>query len=146
MFELAVKLGALLAFCGGPLVLADALAGPCGDPWSFAVAFTPVALIAMGAFALRDAEHSGAEHSDAEHSGVERLFAWGGLLGVVLLTAIDAWALTHLLARPLVPPHRADLGLIWLGLGVGGLVIARYLLAFRSWHERDRALSAAQAP
>lgn len=119
-WSLGMKLGALLAFCGGPLRAADALRPLVGKDPGFVIAFAPIALLLFGTFVVVE---------DAPTPWTRAVVALGGL-GALVVAASDVWALIALVRTP----ARADDGLIAVGSVVGlGLVAAYAWAAARFW-------------
>ena len=114
---IAIKLTALLAFCGGPLFVADLLKPVLGHDEAFLVAFAPLAAAIVCAFSLWE----------------EHPWSWGkpavaaGLLGAALVAAMSAFALWHLAGDQ----GRPDRGLMVLGSTVGLLATVAY--AWLAW-------------
>jgi hypothetical protein len=109
---IAVKLIALLAFCGGPLFVADLLKPAIGLNEAFLAAFAPLCAAILCAFSLWE----------------DHPWSWGkpavavGLLGAMLVAAMSAFALWQLAGDQDHP----DRGLIVLGSIVGLLATAAY--------------------
>jgi hypothetical protein len=114
---LAIKLAALLSFCGGPLYVADLLKPALGRDVAFGVAFAPLAMATLCAFSLWE----------------DHPWSWGkyaiavGLLGAVIVAATSVFAISQLSGGP----DRADRSLIVLGSIVGLAVAAAY--AWLAW-------------
>ncbi len=118
--RLVLKIGALAAFCGGPLRLSEALGPSLGRDPAFAVGFAPVALVLLGTFALAE-ERPG--------WGARTLRALGAL-GAVAVAGLGLWAWVGV-ARG---PARPDDGLVLAGSAAGVGLAALYL--WRGWGRR----------
>ena len=114
-----IRLAGLLSFCGGPMVVADALKPSLGNPAHFLVAFIPVGLLVGGMAGL----------SDHPVRSVSRGAAWAGLAGLLILAIMNVFGVTTLLHDP----GRGDAGLVALGIAVGVLVSVVYPVAFVRW-------------
>lgn len=118
-----IALTILLAFCGGPLILCDLLAPYLGSFWAFALCFSPLFSIGMGALSS----------DDPSEFGLSRLFVSSGLLGVVLLALIDAWAMWMLLSGQV----EHNLGLHWLGEFAGVFACLGYVQVWSRGYARS---------
>lgn len=112
-----VKIGALISYCGGPLILSDSLKPRIGVPLAFGVTFAPIALLLFGIMALADSPWTGprAERADPEAPSHGILMVRLGVVGAVLtllMHGYGAWTLATTTAR-------ADSGLNLVGLVVG---------------------------
>jgi hypothetical protein len=117
---LGMKLGALAAFCGGPLRAADALRPIIGKDPGFGAAFAPIALLLFGSFAVLE----------DEPTRWTRAVVALGLLGALAVGASDLWALGQVLRGP----ARGDDGLIAIGSVLGLALVAAYAwAASRFW-------------
>lgn len=121
--DMLIALTILLAFCGGPLLLCDHLAPSLGPFWAFALCFSPLFSIAMGALSS----------DDPVESRLGRLFASSGLLGTALLALIDAWALWMLLSDQV----EQNLGLHWLGVFAGVFACLGYVQVWSRGYARS---------
>jgi hypothetical protein len=115
---IAIKLIALIAFCGGPLFVADLLKPVLGQNQAFLAAFAPLGTAIICAFSLWE----------------DHPWSWGkpavavGLLGATLVAAMSVFALCRLAGDQ----DRPDRGLMLLGSVVGLLATAAYArLAWR---------------
>jgi len=113
------KITALFSFCGGPLFVTDQLEPHLTDPYHFVVAFSPVAVMVLGAFAL----------VEREHDLMARICVWSGALGGVALLAMNIYAGWHL-ATGSAPAER---GLLTFGIAVGLVAITLYVKALTRW-------------
>lgn len=109
---MTLKLGVLLAFCGGPLVLFDLLKPHTGTQLAFGLMFLPAVLVVFGAYSLWQ----------ECPTRWDRAMVWCGLAGTALLMIMDLAGLLELASSG----HRADAGLIQLGIAVGVVVIGVY--------------------
>lgn len=107
-----IALTILLAFCGGPLLLCDQLEPFLGSFWAFALCFSPLFSMAMGALSSGEGELR-----------LSRLFASSGLLGTALLALIDAWAMWMLLSGQV----EHNVGMHWLGVFAGVFACLGYV-------------------
>lgn len=122
-----LKAAALLSFCGGPLLIADELKPRVGAGWApLALTFWPIVLMIFGAFPL-------GVDSEEEPDRMDSISVWAGLLGVVVLLVMDAYAMWRL---SVIPP-RADLGLMTVGILVGVLSSIWYVALARRFLRRD---------
>ena len=114
LLSILLPLAALLSFCGGPLFLLDTIDSVAGTPGAVVIAFGPVLVTAVGAFSLWRGHPLS-------------LGRWGvlaGLAAVVLIAAMDAFAISQLLvARPPQP----DLSILIFGIAMGLTVALAYL-------------------
>lgn len=101
---LFLKIGALLAFFGGPLVVVDLLRPHLPAPWDSVCAFAPVGLLVAGA----------ASFTDEEQDAIDRFWMVVGTVGAVLLLGMNAFAIHHMETNT-----SDDRGLRILGLLVG---------------------------
>jgi len=113
MLRLIVKLGALLAFTGGPLYMVDLLRVGWGQKPAFLLAFTPLALLIFGLLTIAEEDELG---------GFGRVVVLAGAAGAAGLVIQDIFALTEL-ARGVVHPNTT---MILLGSIVGIGVVATY--------------------
>jgi len=157
-----IKIGALISYCGGPLILSDSLKPRIGTPLAFGATFAPIALLLFGIMALADSAWTGprAERADpepplpgeqappVEPSGtVPDLVGWGdearhgilmvrlGVVGAVLtllMHGYGAWTLATTTAR-------ADSGLNLVGLVVGVPMAGGFLYLARERLSRVRS-------
>ncbi len=124
LMVLLLKITSILAFCGGPLVLADLLKTTSvpGDI-AFAIAISPCAALVFGAYSLWRPEPDRWDHA----------MVVLGVLGATALVGMNIYAV-HMLAQGY---GQANEGLIRIGIGVGLLFVAYYAHAstrfFRSW-------------
>ncbi len=112
---LVLKIASMLSFCGGPLVLGDVFGVKHKGPLAFVILFSPIALLVFGALSLRD---------DVEDVGA-RWSVRGGLLGAVLLTAMNARAVVKLATES---PQVGNKRLAAIGIAVGLATAAAYSL------------------
>jgi hypothetical protein len=111
----ALKIGSLLSFCGGPLVLFDLLSTHLNKNAAFAISFTPNALLIFGVFSLK-----------AEVPGCwDRAAVWAGLWAAAALLGINGWGACELTTGS----TREDAGLVQLGLAVGFIFVGYYAWA-----------------
>lgn len=106
----------LLSFCGGPLYLTDLLKPELGQDLAFAVAFSPLGVMLLGALAFGDRPSLGS-----------RLLVGVGAVCAVGLAALALVALAA--ARTGLP----DGGLIAFGSLVGLVFSGGYLWSCRAW-------------
>ena len=116
----------LLAFCGGPLILCDALTPWLGQRWAFVLCFSPLFSMAMGALCSQD----------VEPGRLGRLFLSSGLLATVLLALIDGWALWLLLNGEV----DTNAGLHGLGVLAGGVACLGYVQLWSNGWARTMAV------
>jgi hypothetical protein len=109
---LALKLAAILSFCGGPLVLVEWLEVHIDRNVAFAIGMFPSASLIFGVFSLRDAR------PDRWDDWMVSL----GLIGAAALIAMNIFGLYHLTIEPAHP----DSGLIKFGIAIGLLFSAYY--------------------
>ena len=109
---LLLKLAALFSFCGGPLVLADALKLHVHKDVAFVIAFLPSAALVFGVYSLWRARHDRWDKA---------MVSLGGL-GATALIGMNIFAISELAQGP----ERADAGLITLGIAVGTVFVAYY--------------------
>ena len=119
--RLVLKVGALLAFCGGPLRLSDTLKPVLGKDPAFAVAFAPIVLVLLGTFALAEEEPGWFAR------GLQLL----GALGALAVAALGLWAWVGVAQGP----ARADDGLVLLGSALSVPLCGLYLW---SWVRQQR--------
>jgi hypothetical protein len=112
---LALKLAALLSFCGGPLAVADWLKLHIDRNLAFAIGLFPSIALFFGVYSLRTDQPDRWDDSMV-------LF---GCVGAVTLVAMNFFGLQQLA----VEPDRADGGLIKLGIAVGTLFVGYYAYA-----------------
>ena len=108
----ALKVTALVTFCGGPLYFSRVLQVRLGDPWGFSVAFAPVAVLAFVVLSALEDEPSGF---------VRALLRLGGLAAGAVL-AMSAYATAQILSGEV----RADSGLILFGSAVSVVMALLY--------------------
>ncbi|MGH7725697.1 MAG: hypothetical protein ACREOU_09730 [Candidatus Eiseniibacteriota bacterium] len=141
-----IKIGALLSYCGGPLILTDMLKLRIGTPLAIALTFAPIVLMIFGVESLFDPSPRRRERirsvpsqqGPVPEEGVRWavLFVRLGLAGALvtlLLHAYGAWSLATMPARP-------DHGLYVFGIIVGIPLAGWYAYSARRW------LSGAGAP
>jgi hypothetical protein len=114
MLHLAIKLGALGSFIGGPLYVFDHWKGSLGNPLAFALAFPPVGALALAALVLWE---------DDAHSRWTQASAWLGVTAVVALTSLNGFVGTRLLQGA----HHPNAGMIGFGIAVGTVTSAVFL-------------------
>jgi len=115
----AIKLAALLSFCGGPM-LAHELTKPHAHPFlAFLLAFLPVGLMAWGAVSLEA----------GDFTRPERIYVALGVLGAVATFFLNVFGAWHLLGHPRAP----DDTLYALGILVGSVSTWLYLFVARRW-------------
>jgi hypothetical protein len=115
----AMKLAALLSFCGGPLLAHD-LTKPHEHPFlAFLLAFLPVGLMAWGAVSLEL----------ADFTNLERLYVALGVLGSVATLLLNLFAAWYLLGHPQTPDHK----LYALGILIGFVSTSLYVFLARRW-------------
>ena len=115
----AMKLAALLSFCGGPM-LAHELTRPHEHPFlAFLLAFLPVGLMAWGAVSLEL----------ADFTKLERLYMALGVLGSVATLLLNLFAAWYLLGHPQTPDYK----LYALGIVIGFVSTSLYLFVARRW-------------
>jgi hypothetical protein len=119
--RLVLNIGALLAFCGGPLRLSDALKPELGQDPAFAVAFAPVALLLFGTFAL----------AEDEPGWFARSLQHLGALGAAVVAVLGSWAWVGVAQGP----ARGDDGLVLLGSAVSLPLCGLYLWSW--WRQRE---------
>jgi hypothetical protein len=119
---LALKIGALLSFCGGPLYVTDLLKPSLGNPGAFVAGFSPVALMIFGVFSLVEDEPSAFSRVVASAGAVASL--------VVMVESVVA------AVRVLGGEERADAGLILLGCVVSIAGALGYFWLLGRWRER----------
>ena len=112
---LLLKLGALLSFCGGPLVLADSLKIHLDKNVAFAIAFLPTAALIFGVYSLWRAIHD-------RWDNLMVLFGTVGAAALIMMNAFAIWELA-------TGPERADGGLIKVGIAVGIVFVLFYAYA-----------------
>jgi hypothetical protein len=121
-----LKIAALFAFCGGPLLVSDQLKPRFGTPAAFLVTIAPVIVMLFGAFFLED---------DPEDR-IARAAVWWGRQGLHVVLAMDAYAIWRF-AHGL---HVSEQWLYDAGIVVGLIWSAVYLRAGRRWVlARDRS-------
>lgn len=119
---LAVKIGALLSFCGGPLYVMDVLKPTLGTDLAFAVGFAPLAVMIFGTLA--------AVEDEAEGFSLFVVRAGGIAAGIIVLESIaTVWALVSGLVR-------ADAGLLMFGSVVSFGAAALYAHLWRMMEDR----------
>ena len=164
-----IKIGALISYCGGPLILSDLLKPRLGAPLAFGVTFAPIALWLFGSMALAESAWEGPRAGSAnrelpapgelaapmEPSGtVPDLVGWGdearhgilmlrlGVVGAVLTLIMHlygAWTLATTTAR-------ADSGLNLVGLVVGAPMAGGFLYLARKRLSRVGAFHVGTSP
>jgi hypothetical protein len=112
MPRLLVKLLSLFSAVGGPLYLFDLLEPGWGRAAAFAFMFAPVGLMVLGVLTVLE----------EEPTRLSRAVAWGGLVGVALLTGMNGFTLWCLLGGAVHPNH----GLILFGIVIG--TVSSYLV------------------
>jgi hypothetical protein len=119
---LALKIGALLSFCGGPLYVTDLLKPVLGNPGAFLAGFSPVALMVFGVFSL----------VEDEPSAFSRVVALAGAVAslVVMVESVVA------AVRVMGGEERADAGLILLGCVVSIAGALGYFWLMGRWRQR----------
>ena len=122
---LLLKLAALFSFCGGPLVLADALKTQMDKNLAFAVAFMPTLGLIFGVWSLWEPEPNRWDNA---------MVIFGALAAAALL-GTNVYAVLELMNDP----ERADAGLIRLGIAVGTVFIAYYAHASQKYFISRRA-------
>lgn len=122
---LLLKLAALFAFCGGPLVLADALKTQMDKNVAFAIAFLPTLGLIFGVWSLWE---------PAPNRWDNAMVTVGALAAVALL-GTNVYAVLELMNDP----ERADAGLIRLGIAVGVVFVAYYAHASHKFFASRRA-------
>jgi hypothetical protein len=122
---LLLKLAALFSFCGGPLVLADALKTQMGKNVAFAIAFLPTLGLIFGVWSLWE---------PAPNRWDNAMVIVGALAAVALL-GTNVYAVLELMNDP----ERADAGLIRLGIAVGVVFVAYYAHATHKFFASRRA-------
>jgi hypothetical protein len=119
---LALKIGALLSFCGGPLYVTDLLKPMLGNPGAFVAGFSPVALMVFGVFSLVEDEPSAFSRVVASAGAVASL--------VVMVESVVA------AVRVMGGEERADAGLILLGCVVSIAGALGYFWLLGRWRQR----------
>lgn len=112
---LALKLAALLSFCGGPLAVTDWLKLHIDRNLAFAIGLFPSVALIFGVYSLR---------SDPPDRWDDCMVLFG-CIGAVTLVAMNIFGLQQLM----VEPDRADGGLIKLGIAIGTLFVGYYAYA-----------------
>ena len=97
-------------------MLADRLKPDLGTRNAFLLTFPPIVLLIFGVFSLRDS-------TSEEPSKFDRVAVYGGLIGVIVLTGMNAYGAWQLLGGI----RSADSGLITLGLVVGTVTSIVYV-------------------
>jgi hypothetical protein len=119
---LALKIGALLSFCGGPLYVTDLLKPMLGNPGAFVAGFSPVALMVFGVFSLVEDKPSALSRVVASAGGVASL--------VVMVESVVA------AVRVMGGEERADAGLILVGCVVSIAGALGYFWLLGRWRQR----------
>jgi hypothetical protein len=129
--DLLIKIAALLSICGGPLVVMDTLRPLIGRAAALIVVCAPSALIYLGAISLRDPDTNRWRNT----------FVWIGVVGVSILSLMNAYAVWYLVAGRFHPNR----GLVIFGIVVGIVTAAVFAyFANRVLRRRsDRRLDAA---
>lgn len=112
MYSLVVKLFCLFSFTGGPLYLTDLLKPHLGDLSAFIIAFTPVALLGIGALSVHD----------DDGDWLSSIAVMGGLLGGAALTAENSLAIWNFMAGV----HHPNQVMISLGIAMGIVGVVAY--------------------
>jgi hypothetical protein len=155
VYHLLVKLGALLSFCGGPLILLEVMKPHLGTEASFGVAFLPIVLMIVGSPSLRREdllpESLGKRGMDgtAKIPGFERPWLWEirfvrlgfcGALIALVMHLYGAWILATTTVL------KADRGLCVVGLTVGIPVAVGYAYSASRWLKRVAEPAADSSP
>ncbi|HOS41912.1 MAG TPA: hypothetical protein PLG31_19455 [Spirochaetota bacterium] len=111
-----VKLAALGSSLGGPLFVFDLARPRLGTMPAFLLIFSPIALMMLAALALDE------ESTDP----LARASMYGGIMGSVVLFAMNEFAFWRLYQGAQHPNH----GMIVAGIAIG--VVASALVAYRS--------------
>ncbi len=117
---LLIRLGALVASCGGPLVVHATGRGLLDDRVLFALTFAPVGFIVVGALTLRDQERA---------SRLDQVLVGLGLVGVAGLTAENAFAIWQWVEQGSL----ANPVLVGVGIAIGTISSLGYGVAARSY-------------
>lgn len=155
VYHLLVKLGALLSFCGGPLILFEVMKPRLGTEASFGVAFLPIVLMIVGSPSLRGEDllpESRRRHGmdgGTMTSGIQRPWLWEirfvrlgsyGAMIALIMHVYGAWILTTTTIL------RADRGLCVVGLIVGIPVAVGYAYSANRWLKRVTEPAADPSP
>jgi len=125
---LFLKLGILLAYVGGPLLVTDHLKPLLQAPLPFALAFAPFVLIIFGAWSLLF----------WNNDSWDRFCVYAGFVGLAAMAGMDLYA-AHFFLRGGV---YSEPGLIKFGMAIGALVTVFYLrLALRCLREKRTLLA-----
>lgn len=116
--KVLLKAGTLLAFCGGPLLFAEALRPHLGPQRSFLVAFSPFAVVLFATLVLEE-----------DPGPLSRFVVRLGLVATVLGLGVQFWGVAWLLRHPTSPAR----GLHWTGIAVGLLGGAAFFRAALAW-------------
>lgn len=125
-WKFVLQVSALLAYCGGPLLIADELKPRVGKGWAFALTFIPILLLIFGAFPLLRSD------PDEEDDRFDAVSVRGGQIGIVLLLASNVYAVWALAQGR----ERADSGLVAFGIVVGIGVSIGYAVRARRYFAR----------
>jgi hypothetical protein len=120
---LLLKLAALFAFCGGPLVVSDLLKAHLHKDVAFAIAFAPSVALIFGVYSLWE----------SKPDRWDTAMVLFGAVGAAVLVAMNVLAISELIDTP----DRADGGLIRVGIGVGLVFVAFYAHATRRFFVED---------
>ena len=112
---LALKLAALLSFCGGPLAVADGLKLHIDSNLAFAIGLFPSVALVFGVYSLR---------SEPPDRWDDWMVSFG-CVGAVALVAMNILGLQQLM----IEPDRGDAGLIKFGIAIGMLFAGYYAYA-----------------
>ena len=110
---LALKIAALLSFCGGPLYAMGELTPVIGQDPAFAVGFAPVALMLFGTLSLLE----------DEPSRTTRIIVGTGAVGGLAIALTSLWAVVRIAGGH----AHEDAGLILLGCAVSLVATSAYL-------------------
>lgn len=111
----ALKLAALLSFCGGPLAVVDWLELHMDRNLALTIGLFPSVALIFGVYSLR---------SDPPDRWDDCMVLFG-CIGAVTLVTMNIFGLQQLM----VEPDRADGGLIKLGIAIGTLFVGYYAYA-----------------
>lgn len=115
---LILKLLALVAFLGGPLMAMDRWRAELGEPVAFTLAFAPLALLLFGMLSIDD-----------EPGRCRTIVVRGGAAGALLLLVQNALALAWLMTQARAP--KEPIAMHALGIAVGTAVAVYYLMRAR---------------
>jgi hypothetical protein len=113
-----LKVTFLIAFCGGPMLLAGILGPILGKPWALLTPMAPLLLMLLGALSFQD-----------PGGAFERWSVRLGLGGALVNLGMQTWGAAHLLIHP--PAHGG--GLHWTGIAMGYLAGGAYLFLALRW-------------